>query len=46
LPGAAENLPRLAQEFPGVPLIAISAQKKANLDELRKFLDGEVGHPG
>jgi 50S ribosomal subunit-associated GTPase HflX len=46
LPGAADNLPRLAQEFPGIPLVAISAQKKNNLEELRKFLDAEVGHPG
>ena len=46
LPGAADNLPRLAQEFPGIPLVSISAQQKSNLDELRKFLDGEVGHPG
>jgi GTP-binding protein len=46
LSGAAENLPRLAQEFPGIPLIAISAQQKSNLEELRKFLDAEVGHPG
>ena len=46
LPGAVDNLPRLAQEFPGVPLIAISAQQKGNLEELRKFLDAEVGHPG
>ncbi len=46
LPGAEENLPRLAQEFPGIPLMAISAQKKDGLDGLKKFLDAEVGHPG
>ncbi len=46
LPGASDNLPRLAQEFPGVPLIAVSAQRKDGLDDLRRFLDAEVGHPG
>ena len=46
LPGAEENLPRLGQEFPGIPLVAISARQKSNLEELRKFLDAEVGHPG
>jgi GTP-binding protein len=46
LPGAAENLPRLAQEFPGIPLIALSAQRQDNLGSLKKFLDSEVGHPG
>ena len=46
LPGAADNLPRLVQEFPGVPLIAISARDKDGLDALRQFLDAEVGHPG
>lgn len=46
LPGAAENLPRLQQEFPGVPLLAISAQQKDGLEPLRKFIDAEVGHPG
>ncbi|MBJ7327882.1 MAG: GTPase ObgE [Chthoniobacterales bacterium] len=46
LPGAAENLPHLAQEFPGIPLIAISAQKQDGLEELRKFLDVEIGRPG
>jgi hypothetical protein len=29
-----------------IPLIALSAQRKDGLDELRKFLDTEVGHPG
>lgn len=46
LPGAEDNLPRLQQEFPGVPFIAISAQQKNGLDELMRFLDAEVGHPG
>jgi GTP-binding protein len=46
LPGAAENIPRLAQEFPGIPLIVISAQRKDNLEELQKFLDAQVGHLG
>lgn len=46
LPGAADNLPRLAQEFPGVPLIAVSADKKEGLGALREFLDQAVGHPG
>ncbi len=46
LPGAAENLPRLAQEFPAVPLLAISAQQKDGLAPLRKFIDTAVGHPG
>ena len=46
LPGADDNLPRLAQEFPGIPLIAISAQRKEHLDALRQFLDGAAGHPG
>ena len=46
LPGASDNLPRLAQEFPGVSLIPVSAQQKGNLEELQKFLDAEVGHPG
>jgi len=46
LPEAVENLPRLAQEFPGIPLVAISAQKKDGLVELRKFLDEEIGRPG
>jgi GTP-binding protein len=46
LPGAAENIPRLEQEFPGVPLIAISAQQKNGLESLRRFIDAEVGRPG
>ena len=46
LPGAEDSLPRLAQEFPGISLIPLSAQRKDGLDELRKFLDVEVGHPG
>lgn len=46
LPEAQDNLPRLAQEFPGVPLIAVSAQRKDGLEALRTFLDAEVGHAG
>ncbi len=46
LPGANDNLPRLAQEFPGIPLIAISAQQKEHLDALRQFLDDSAGHGG
>jgi GTP-binding protein len=46
LPSASENIPRLEQEFPGVPLIAISAQQKDGLEPLRRFIDAEVGHPG
>jgi GTP-binding protein len=46
LPGAGDNVPRLMQEFPGIPLIDISAQKQEGLQELRNFLDAEVGHPG
>jgi 50S ribosomal subunit-associated GTPase HflX len=46
LPAAVENLPRLAQEFPGVSLVAVSASQKVNLKELTAFLDGEVGQPG
>lgn len=46
LPGAEENLPRLAQEFPGIPLVAVSARENSNLPELRRFLDAEVGRPG
>ena len=46
LPGANDNLPRLAQEFPGIPLIAISAQHKEHLDALRQFLDDSAGHGG
>jgi GTP-binding protein len=46
LPGAEDHVPRLVQEFPGIPLIVISAQKQEGLQELRKFLDAEVGHPG
>lgn len=46
LPEAALHLPNLAQEFPGIPLLAVSAQKKDGLDALRIFLDAEVGHAG
>ncbi len=46
LPAAAENLPHLQQEFPGIPLISISADRKEGLDALREFLDQAVGHPG
>ncbi|MFZ4483997.1 MAG: GTPase ObgE [Chthoniobacterales bacterium] len=46
LPGADENLPRFTQEFPGIPLIPLSAQRQDGLGELRKFLDAEIGHPG
>ncbi len=46
LPGAADHLPRLAQEFPGISLIPLSAQRQDGLAELRNFLDVEVGHPG
>lgn len=46
LPGAEDNVPRLMQEFPGITLVAISAQKKDGLEKLRKFLDAEVGHAG
>jgi GTP-binding protein len=46
LPGAEENIPRLAQEFPGVPLLPISAEKKLGMDELRAFLDEQIGQPG
>jgi GTP-binding protein len=46
LPGAEENLPRLAQEFPGVPLLPISAEKKNGMDGLRAFLDEQIGQPG
>lgn len=46
LPGTAENIAHLAQEFPGIPLIAVSAREQSNLDGLRRFLDAEVGHPG
>ncbi len=46
LPEARENLPRLAGEFPDVPLIEISAQRGDGLEALRAFLDAEVGRPG
>lgn len=46
LPEAAQNLPRLAQEFPGIPLIPVSAGKKEGMGELKDFLDREVGKPG
>lgn len=46
LTDAAANIPRLEQEFPGIPLIAVSARDKDGLDGLRAFLDAEVGHPG
>jgi GTPase len=46
LPGAAENLPRLQQEFPGIPFLVISAREKDGLEQLMKFLDAEVGHAG
>lgn len=46
LPEAVDNLPRLAQEFPVVPLLAVSAQQKGGLEALKTFLDAEVGHSG
>jgi len=46
LPAAAANVPRLEQEFPTVPLLPIAAGRGDGLENLRGFIDREVGHPG
>ena len=44
LEGAAENLAVLRQRFPKVTILPISADTGEGLDDLRQFLDNEVGH--
>jgi GTPase len=41
---AAENLPRIAKEYPGVQVFPISANEGDGLKELREYLDITIGH--
>ncbi len=45
LPGAAENVPRLQQEFPGVPVLPVAAAVGSGLEDLRNFLQQHAVTP-